>query len=83
MNTIQALENVFVAEVEGRLPFQSNAAIYNRLCDKGLLQPMAIEVKGHGSLVVIFRGYALTHAGRIKYCESCSGQPDTTESGKS
>lgn len=81
MSTIQALENVFAAEVEGRLPFQAKAAIYKRLCDKGLLQEMQTEVKGHGSLIVTFSGYALTHAGRIKYCQFC-GQPDTKESGK-
>lgn len=69
MNTIDALEKVFAAEVEGRLPFQSKAAIYKRLTEQGLLQIMLLDIKG-----VIVRGYQLTHAGRYMYCKQCEDE---------
>ena len=71
---LRALEKVFTAEIEGRLPFQSRAKVYSSLCDDGLLAPMTIELGGRLPLMV--SGYQLTHAGRITYCESCRDAPD-------
>jgi len=66
----QALENVYAAEVENRLPFQSKAAIYKRLREYGLVQDMEL-VLGSGWSAVTVRGYQLTHAGRLTYCLNC------------
>ena len=69
--TLKALEKVFAAEISGQLPFQSNAKIFRRLCEEGLLQPMERDFgcRRFGGLIV--NGYQLTHAGRLTYCESC------------
>jgi hypothetical protein len=75
MNTQQALENVFAAEIENRLPFQSKAAIYKRLREQGLVQDMQLVI-GSGWSAVTVRGYQLTHAGRITYCSSCEEPAD-------
>lgn len=68
---IKALERVFAAEIEGRLPFQSRAKIYWRLFDDGLVEPMVrnFGVGPWGNLTVT--GWQLTHAGRYLYCSSC------------
>ena len=68
--TLRALEKVFCAEIDDRLPFQSKAAIYKKLMDEGLLGWMAREF-GSGWSAVTCEGYELTHAGRIMYCMSC------------
>lgn len=67
--TLVALEKVFIAEIDGRLPFQSKAKVFLRLCDEGLLAPM--ERKFGGRFPVTVTGYQLTHAGRIMYCSYC------------
>lgn len=69
--TLAALEKVFAAEINGRLPFQSDAAIYRVLCEEGLLAPMQKTFGSLGRFPVVSTGYQLTHAGRIMYCESC------------
>lgn len=67
---LNALEKVFAAEVENRLPFQSKAKIYQQLADDGLIEPMErVFRSSHFPLTV--KGYQLTHAGRILYCSSC------------
>ncbi len=66
---INALEKVFLAEIDMRLPFQSKAKIYERLCEDGLLE--RIERKLGGNFPVVIRGYGLTHAGRYAYCNTC------------
>lgn len=73
--TIAALEKVFAAEIEGRLPFQSRAKIYQKLCDAGMLEPMQ-RVVGGPPFPVTISGYQLTHAGRFAYCESCKDVED-------
>jgi hypothetical protein len=70
---LDALEKLFSAEIDGRLPFQSKAKIYVTLCDEGLALPM--EVKLGGRFPVRILGYELTHAGRILYCSHCSVVP--------
>lgn len=71
-----ALEKVFTAEINDRLPFQSRARIYQELCDDGLLQPME-RVVGPGQWdAVTVSGYQLSHAGRYLYCSNCVDQDD-------
>ncbi len=67
---LNALEKVFTAEINGRLPFQSRAKIYRQLCDDGLLAPLEI-VLGDPPFPVRVSGYQLSHAGRYLYCQSC------------
>lgn len=67
---LAALEKVFDAEINGRLPFQSKARIYQTLCNEGLLAPMR-RLIGTGPFAVMVAGYELTHAGRFLYCASC------------
>lgn len=76
--TLNALERVFVREIEGRLPFQSKAKIYRELCDQGLLTPMN-RVLGGFPFPVTVSGYELTHAGRITYCMSCDDETNPIE----
>jgi hypothetical protein len=66
---LSALEKVFAAEIENKLPFQSRAAIFTKLCEKRLIQPM--EIKFGGRFPVIVSGWQLTHLGRIIYCSAC------------
>lgn len=67
---LAALEKVFAAEIDGRLPFQSKAKIYRSLCDQGYLEPMERNF-GHDRFRVMVHGYQLSHAGRLRYCLSC------------
>ena len=71
MTKLKALEKVFAAEIEGRLPFQSKAAIFQRLCEEGLVQPMERKLGGDRLGSITVTGYQLTHAGRLMYCMSC------------
>ncbi|HBN8097954.1 TPA: hypothetical protein QBQ37_005126 [Pseudomonas aeruginosa] len=63
---LQVLENVFVAEIEGRLPFQTKSKIAQDLAERGFLQRGSRMI---GRVEV--SGYYLTHAGRYAYCASC------------
>lgn len=66
---IAALEKVFAAEIEGRLPFQSKARIFSELARDGFLAPMTRTFGGRFPVSVT--GWQLTHAGRILYCSEC------------
>lgn len=72
---LNALEKVFVCEIENKLPFQSRAKIYQGLASEGLLSPMTINI-GSGWSAAIVTGFQLTHLGRLVYCSSCDGQDD-------
>jgi hypothetical protein len=74
---LSALERVFAAEIDNRLPFQSKAKIFSRLCDGGYLKPME-RIFGHERFGVLVKGYQLTHLGRLTYCSSCEAAPDMT-----
>ena len=74
--TLAALEKVFVAEIENRLPFQSRAKVYERLCDEGLLAPMQRVFGASDRFPVTVSGYQLTHAGRIVYCSDAADHVD-------
>ncbi len=74
---LNALEQVFAAEIEGRLPFQSRAAIYRHLVEAGMLAPMERTFGAQGIWpAVTAKGYELTHAGRYLYCSSCRDAED-------
>lgn len=73
---LNALEKVFAAEIEDRLPFQSKAKIFRRLCENGYLEPMERRFAGDRFGAIIVSGYQLSHAGRLEYCLSCSGEPE-------
>lgn len=71
-NEYAALEKVFAAEIENRLPFQSRAKIFKQLADDDLLEFVtgSLGRDRFGSLEV--SGYTLTHAGRWVFCAHCS-----------
>ena len=66
---LAALGKVFAAEIEGHLPFQSKAKIFQQLLGQKMIEPM--ERTFGGQFAVTVKGYQLTHAGRIEYCSSC------------
>jgi hypothetical protein len=67
--TLKALEKVFLAEIENRLPFQSKAKIYRKLADEGLI--LYGEGVISGRFPVRIKGFILTDYGRYIYCDSC------------
>jgi hypothetical protein len=73
--TLSALEKVFSAEIDGRLPFQSKATIYRDLLAAGLVASMQRNF-GSGWSAVTASGYELTNAGRILYCSNCEAESD-------
>lgn len=68
---LAALEKLFAAEIDGRLPFQSKARVFEEL----VVEQMAAKVErifGAGErFPVKVSGYELTHLGRIFYCMHC------------
>jgi len=72
---LNALERVFSAEIENRLPFQSKASVYRDLLAAGLVQRMESRI-GSGWSAVMVTGYELTHAGRYLSCASCRDVED-------
>lgn len=65
--SLELLEKVFSAEIEGRLPFQTNAKLAQDLCREGMLEQDEVLING-----VNVSGYWLTELGRMTYCQSCS-----------
>lgn len=72
---LRALEKVFEAEINNRLPFQSKASIYRDLLAAGMVESIQRKF-GTGPFAATCSGYALTHRGRIIYCESCKDPTD-------
>lgn len=72
---LRALEKVFSAEIENRLPFQSKASIYRDLLAAGLVQWTSCSF-GNGWSAVTVSGYELTHAGQYLYCSNCEDVDD-------
>jgi hypothetical protein len=75
--TLNALEKVFAAEIENRLPFQSKARVFQQLADDGLIEPMKREFAPDRFGAIVVTGWQLTHAGRLLYCMSCDDAPIT------
>src|ERR1700689_1367527 len=73
-STINALERVFAAEINGRLPLQSKANIYRELEAEGMVSQMG-RTFGNGAFKASVKGWQLTHAGRFAYCENCEPAP--------
>ncbi len=65
----KALEKVFAAEIDDRLPFQSNAMVYRELAQAGMVD--RCERTFGSTLPVVCRGWELTHKGRLEYCAQC------------
>lgn len=73
--TITALEKVFEAEIHGRL-FQSKAKIYKQLEADGMVTFERQELGRDRFGAIAVEGWALTHRGRIAYCETCTEPPE-------
>lgn len=71
MSKVKALERVFEAEIEGRLPFQSKAKIYDKLHEEGMVEPMTRKLGSDHFGPIVISGWQLTHLGRLFYCTSC------------
>lgn len=71
---LQILERIFSAEIDGRLPFQSNSKNMQRLADEGYIEPMTrrLGIDRFGAIDV--SGWTLTHLGRMTYCNSCKDE---------
>lgn len=57
------LKNVWMAEVEDRLPYQTKSKVAQNLAQENMLQVDTTVISG-----VTVEGYGLTHAGRLYYC---------------
>lgn len=68
---LKMLERIFEAEIYGRLPFQSKSKQMERLAEEGLVEPMTRAFGKDRFGAIHVSGWALTHAGRFLYCESC------------
>jgi len=69
---LKALERIFVAEIEGRLPLYSRAKIYHEMERDGLVEFGTFNLGRDRFGVIRVEGWSLTHAGRITYCMQCS-----------
>jgi len=80
---LSALERIFSREIEGTLPFQSRAKLYEQMAADGLVE-FGTFVLGHDRFgPILVKGWTLTHAGRIAYCMNCRDVPDPDESSDS
>lgn len=70
-----ALEKVFAAEIEGRLPLQSKAKVYAELEKEGFVERYERRFCDRFGEMV-FSGWCLTHAGRLTFCMNCEGEDD-------
>ena len=67
---LDILGRIFAAEIDGKLPCQlRDSKTLQALLEDGCVQPDEIKIGGRFPMTI--RGYALTHRGRILYCESC------------
>lgn len=67
----QLLGRVFEAEIANRLPAQiGGSKAIASLQDRGYI--VALEGTLPGRFPVTLRGWALTEAGRITYCQNCT-----------
>lgn len=66
-----ALEKVFAAEIERRLPLQSKALVYEELERLGFVK-MDTETMGNDRFgAIVVKGWYLTQLGRLAYCMEC------------
>lgn len=74
---LNLLERLFEAEIYGHLPFQSKSKQIQRLHEEGMVEPMTRRLGQDGFGAIEVSGWALTHAGRLTYCESCDPVEET------
>jgi hypothetical protein len=67
-----ALERVWTAEIEGRLPLQSKATVFKQLEADGLVTFGKERLGADRFGAIEVEGWYLTHAGRFAYCMSCN-----------
>jgi hypothetical protein len=72
---LKALEQIYKAEIEQRLPLQSRSRVYDDLRDAGLVEHGQNTIGGRFPVVV--SGWYLTQAGRLAYCLGCSPVSET------
>jgi hypothetical protein len=70
---LAALEKLFAAEIDGRLPFQSKARVFEELVSEQMAEESERIIGAGERFPVKVRGYELTHLGRLFYCGSCVG----------
>lgn len=68
----KALERIFAAEIEGRLPLYSKAKIYREMEVAGLVHFGTFNLGRDRFGVIKVEGWGLTPAGRLTYCMQCS-----------
>lgn len=66
-----ALERVFAAEIEGRLPLQSKARVYEELERLGYVKLDTETMWRDRFGGVSVSGWYLTQLGRLAYCMEC------------
>lgn len=67
---LDILGKIFVAEISDKLPYQSKSRLLIELEREGLVEFYIDKFPGHFAVEV--RGWALTHRGRLFYCEPLS-----------
>lgn len=65
---MQALEKLFIADMEGSGPVQSKARVYDELETMNLAEKCQ-RVFGSGRFSVIVKGWKITLIGHFTYCE--------------
>jgi hypothetical protein len=70
---LRILEKIFAEEINGSL-YYGKAKRLEWLDENGYIEKVKFVLRGHPSVSV--EGWALTHKGRIEYCESCRGLED-------
>jgi hypothetical protein len=67
---LQALERIWIAEIQNRLPLQSKAKVFDELEQQGLVERGQVQYLDRFGTITV-KGWYLTHAGRLLYCSSC------------
>lgn len=75
-----ALERIFAREIDGTLPFQSRAKIYEQMAQDGLVEQMTRSFGRDRFGMIMVMGWSFTHAGRIAYCMNCRDVPEPSDS---
>ncbi len=64
------LEKIFAKEIYDELPYQSKSKVLLEMERIGLVERMERKY-GEGVFAIVYRGWALTHLGRMSYCAHC------------
>lgn len=71
--TLALLERAYTQEIESALSggldiIQTKSKLAEKLCEDGYLEYVVYEIDTGGKSFVEYKGYVLTHAGRMAYC---------------